>query len=98
MRISDWSSDVRSSDLGQQQGRLMPCILHPVFRDLYAQSARLAVERGFARQTERAADCGIEFVIAAFAIDAPANIAAGNRNLMASFGQHVAVGTGGVHP
>src|SRR3546814_4430574 len=26
------------------------------------------------------------------------NIAAGNRNLMASFGQHVAVGTGGVHP
>src|SRR3546814_2510051 len=81
MRISDWSSDVCSSDLGQllfqpahrievvaiqragdqpvvpiageQQSRLMPGILHPVFRDLYAQGARLAIERRLARQAER---------------------------------------------
>src|SRR3546814_9450950 len=81
MRISDWSSDVCSSDLGQllfqpahrievvaiqragdqpvvpiageQQSRLMPGILHPVFRDLYAQGARLATERRLARQAAR---------------------------------------------
>src|SRR3546814_171518 len=76
----------------------MPCILHPVFRDLYAQGARLAIERRLARQAERSGDRGVELVIAAFPVHAAANIAAGNGNLMGPLRQHVAVGTGGVHP
>ena len=83
---------------GEQQSRLMPGILHPVFRDLYAQSAGLAIERRLARQTERTGDRGVELVVAAFPVHAAANIAAGNGNFMGSLRQHVAVGTGCVHP
>ena len=50
----------------------------------------LPVERGLARQAEWAADCRIEFVEPAFAIDGSANVAAAHRHFVGAFAQHIA--------